>query len=50
MTQLRQVQKLDSGLWTLDWTYGLDCGLIFGLEYGQTPSSVATISHHVLVQ
>ena len=22
------------GLWTLDWTHGLDCGLNFGLTFG----------------
>ena len=22
------------GLWTLDWTHGLDCGLRFGLDFG----------------
>ena len=24
------------GLWTLDWTHGLNCGLIFGLGFGLT--------------
>ena len=38
------------GLWTLDWTHGLDCGLLFGLDFGLTQSSVTTISYYVLVQ
>ena len=37
---------LDSGLWTLDWTHGLDCGLIFGLDFGLTRRWVTTISNH----
>ena len=24
----------EPGLWILDWTYGLDCGLIFGMDFG----------------
>ena len=34
------------GLWTLDWTHGLDCGLRFGLDFGVIRSSMTTISNH----
>ena len=36
------------GLWTLDWTHGLDCGLRFGLDFGLIRSSMTTISNTVL--
>ena len=33
------------GLWTLDWTHGLDRGLRFGLDFGLIRSSMTTISN-----
>ena len=35
------------GLWTLDWTHGLDCGLRLGLDFGLMLSSM-TISNNKL--
>ena len=32
------------GLWTLDWTHGLDCGLRFGLDFGLMRRAMTTIS------
>ena len=36
------------GLWTLDWTHGLDCGLRFGLEFGLMRWAMTTISNNKL--
>ena len=36
--------------WTLDWTHGLDCGPIFGLDFGLTRWSVTTISNQLSCQ
>ena len=32
------------GLWTLDWTHGLDCGLRFGFDFGMMRRAMMTIS------
>ena len=34
---MKQSQRVGAkaGLWTLDWTHGLDCELKFGLGFGQ---------------
>ena len=36
------------GLWTLDWTHGLDCGLRFGLDFGLMRCAMTTISNNKL--
>ena len=36
------------GLWTLDWTHGLDCGLRFGLDFGLMRWAMTTISNNKL--
>ena len=36
------------GLWTLDWTHGLDCGLILGLGFSLTQSAITTITYHAI--
>ena len=37
------------GLWTLDWTHGLDCGLRFGLDFGLMLSSMTIISKRLQI-
>ena len=37
-----------AGLWTLDWTHGLDCGLRFGLDFGLMRRAMTTISNNKL--
>ena len=45
------VQNLDSGLWTLDWTHGLDCGLRFGLDFGFcNDGAMTTISKRLWIE
>ena len=34
------------GLWTPDWTHGLDCGLRFGLDFGLMLHSMTAISNN----
>ena len=38
-----------AGLWTLDWTHGLDCGLRFGLDFGLMPRAMTTISKRLRI-
>lgn len=35
-------------LWNLDWTHGLDCGLILGLGFSLTQSAITTITYHAI--
>ena len=38
------------GLWTLDWTHGLDCGLRFGLDFGLIRRAMTTISKRLWIE
>ena len=38
------------GLWTLDWTHGLDCGLRFGLDFGLMRRVMTTISKRLWIE
>ena len=38
------------GLWTLDWTHGLDCGLRFGLDFGLMRRAMTTISKRLWIE
>ena len=41
-----EVVSVKPGLWTLDWTDGLDYGLKFGLGFGLVRRVVTTISSY----
>ena len=45
---LRRRVGAKRGLWTLDWTNGLDCGLRFGLDFGLMHRTMTTISNNKL--